>query len=155
MSWKNILLEGDAAVLSDTVPGTIGVSDTPNAGVAVEASRQDHVHGSPATYPPTSHDLDTHNSVTVAELSAIVSDATLDDSSATRTPSSHAPAHKDSGGDELLLHELGQPTGSVDFNKQQLVNPVFEQQTTPPATPTQGQVYYDTDDDHIYVYVAA
>jgi len=155
MSWKKILLEGDAAELSDVVAGTIVPGATASAGVASLASRQDHVHEAPATYPATAHDLDAHNQVTVAELSAIVSDATLDDSSATRTPSSHAAAHKDAGGDEILLSELGVPTGSVDFNKQQLINAVFEQQSTEPGTPTQGQVYYDTDDDHIYVYVAA
>ena len=143
MSWKKILLEGDAAVLSDTVPGTIGENDTASAGVATQASRQDHTHGSPATWAPTAHDLDTHNSVTVAELSAIVSDATLDDSSDTRTPSAH------------LLDSHTAPTAAVDFNKQQATNLALDVQATAPATPVDGQVYFSSADDHAYLYVAA
>ena len=119
MSWKKILLEGDAAVLSDTTPEAITENASGSAGVATEASRRDHVHASPASW----------------------------------TPSSHATSHKSGGGDEIDLDELGVPTGSVDFNKQEVVNMVIEQQSTAPSTPTQGQVYYDTDDDHIYVYV--
>lgn len=55
MAWKKILLTGDAAELSDIAPGTIGEGDTPNAGVATVASRDDHTHGSPATWTPAAH----------------------------------------------------------------------------------------------------
>lgn len=33
-----------------------------------------------------------------------------------RDPNAHATSHKDGGSDELKLHELGEPTGNVDFN---------------------------------------
>jgi len=52
-SWK--------ALFDATVPGTIGVSDAAAAGSAVVAARRDHVHASPATFPPTAHALSTHS----------------------------------------------------------------------------------------------
>jgi hypothetical protein len=58
-SWKGLF---DA-----TVPGTIGVSDSASAGTAVVAARRDHVHASPATFPPTSHALSNHTAA-VANL---------------------------------------------------------------------------------------
>ena len=35
------------------------------------------------------------------------------------TPAAHATSHKNGGSDELLLHELGEPTSAVDFDLQQ------------------------------------
>ena len=46
MTWKQILLEGDAAVLSDTAPSDVDFSAA-SAGVATSASRQDHKHDVP------------------------------------------------------------------------------------------------------------
>jgi len=43
MPWKQILLLGDAAVLSDTTPVDVTKSAA-QAGTATEASRQDHKH---------------------------------------------------------------------------------------------------------------
>ena len=40
--WKKILLEGDAAVLTNTAPSDIGTSA--DAGSSSEAARADHVH---------------------------------------------------------------------------------------------------------------
>jgi hypothetical protein len=42
-------------------------------------------------------------------------------------PGAHAASHKDGGSDELLLHELGEPTGAVKINGQQLQNPIIHQ----------------------------
>lgn len=52
-SWK--------ALFDATVPSTIAPSDSPNTGTAVAAARRDHVHGAPATYPPSSHALSAHS----------------------------------------------------------------------------------------------
>ena len=41
-TWKKILLEGDAATLSDATPQDIGT--TADAGTSTEAARADHVH---------------------------------------------------------------------------------------------------------------
>lgn len=63
----------------------------------------------------------------------------------------HATTHKNGGTDELLLHELGEPTSAVDFDGQQATDFVIENSSTAPATPVKGKVYYDTDDDSVYV----
>lgn len=34
-------------------------------------------------------------------------------------PGAHAASHKNAGADELLLHELGEPTSAIDFDLQQ------------------------------------
>lgn len=41
-----------------------------------------------------------------------------------RTPTPHAPSHKNGGADELKLNELGEPTAAVNINGQQLQNMV-------------------------------
>lgn len=58
--------------------------------------------------PPKAHDLAgaAHNADTLADLNTKISDATLDDSSSTRTPSSHAASHQNTGGDEISVASL-------------------------------------------------
>ena len=155
MSWTKVLLQGDAATLSDSNPVAITENASALPGTASDASRQDHVHASPATWAPSAHDLDAHGSATLSELNAIVSDATLDDSGDPRTPSSHATSHKNGGADEVLLNELGEPTGAVAFNKQQATGLALDVQSSAPADPVNGQVYFNNTDDHPYVYVSA
>jgi len=46
---------------------------------------------------------DTHTAATLAQLNAKVSDATLDDSSDTRDPNSHASSHQNGGADEISV----------------------------------------------------
>ncbi len=57
---------------------------------------------------PTTHGLggSEHSSATLAQLNALVSDATLDTSSASRTPSTHATSHSDGGSDEITIENL-------------------------------------------------
>lgn len=100
------------------------VAETEVDGTATTPARSDHVHAHGSGYLPDAHHAE-----------------------------SHAAAHKNGGAQEILLNELGEPTSAVDFNQQEAKNIVFEQLSTPPGTPTQGQAYYDTDDDHVYVYV--
>ena len=57
----------------------------------------------------------------------------------------HASSHKLAGGDAILLHELGLPTGSVDFNGQQALSIRFENRTSDPGSPATGQVWLRTD----------
>jgi hypothetical protein len=153
MSWKKILQEGDAAVLSDTVPNTIEPDDSASAGVATDASRQDHEHAI-VTGTPTG---DVAESASAAEGSgtSFVRVDHVHNAPATWAPTAHEASHKSGGGDEILLNEFGDPTGNVEFNQQELLKVVVEQLASAPGTPTQGQIYYDTVEDHIYVYVAS
>ena len=41
---------------------------------------------------------------------------------------------------------------NIDFNQAQLEEGVFHAGTTPPASPTMGQWFYDTDDYNLYIY---
>lgn len=67
--------------------------------------------------PVPSHALGTAHSVdTLANLNAKVSDATLDDSSATRTPSLHAASHLSAGGDSIKLDDLATPDNNTDLD---------------------------------------
>ena len=171
-------MEGDAAVLSDTVPDDVK-KQSASAGSATEAARQDHKHNLDLSasgldelgVPTGAVDMNSQRitsvgtPTTTGDAVGVNADLRVPDSvlleGSTKaevqnhTPAAHATEHKNSGGDEILLSELGEPTGAVDFNKQEATNLVFEQLGTAPGTPTQGQTYYDTVDDHVYVYVAA
>ena len=41
---------------------------------------------------------------------------------------------------------------NIDLNKNQLINSVIHLLGTAPSSPTEGQVYYDTTDHHLYIY---
>lgn len=63
--------------------------------------------------PLSAHDLagSDHNADTLADLNLKVSDATLDDSSATRTPSAHEATHESGGADPVDISSLA---GTLD-----------------------------------------
>jgi len=53
----------------------------------------------------------------------------------------HASRHKNGGADELLLHELGEPTASVEFAQQQALQFVIENRAIDPVSPVSGQLW--------------
>ena len=57
-----------------------------------------------------------HTAATLAELNALVSDATLDDSGDSRTPSAHASSHQSGGSDAIKLDDLAAPDDNTDLN---------------------------------------
>jgi len=81
------------------------------------------------------------------------------DVTGSNTPQAHAASHKNSGGDEVLLHELGEPTGAVDFNGQQLQNMVIHTVADDAAKTalTQGvaMLVWQTDDAALYFCTVA
>jgi len=66
----------------------------------------------------SAHDLGGtyHNADTLANLNSKISDATLDDSSSARTPTSHASSHQSGGGDSIKLDDLASPDDNTDLN---------------------------------------
>ena len=74
-------------------------------------------------------------------------------------PSAHATTHKDGGSDELLLHELGEPTGAVKINGQQLQNPIIHQVADTTAlnalTPVVGKLAMQIDTLSAYICTSA
>lgn len=153
MAWKKILLEGDAAELTSSTPEAIVEDASGAVGTDTTAARSDHVHASPSDWTPASHKTDHENGggdeISVAGLSGELADD--------QPPKSHASDHKDGGSDEILLHELGEPTGVIDINQQQLDGAVLEVAASAPdvASEVEGQIYYNSADDHPYVFVAA
>lgn len=94
------VLQSDASTGMIEVFGAGRVNDLPNIA-------QDNIWKGDGSGVPQSvafaHALGGagHTADTLANLNSKVSDATLDDSSATRTPSAHAAAHQDGGADEV------------------------------------------------------
>lgn len=62
-----------------------------------------------------------------------------------QTPLAHAPSHKEGGADQLRLHELADPTASVEFAQQQALQFRIENRTSDPGAPAEGQVWLRTD----------
>lgn len=153
--WKQLLLSGDAAVLSDTAPVDVDKSAAA-AGSAAEASRQDHKHDIATATP---------GNITEGATAAEGSSASLARADHTHgspsdwTPKAHAASHKDAGADEILLNELGEPTAAVNINQQQLDGAVLEAVATAPdaGAEVEGQIYFNTTagDKHPYVWVSA
>ena len=103
------------ALVSDATLDTSSASRTPSAHKAShENGGTDEISiaglsGELADDQPVkAHDLAgaKHNSATLAELNAKVSDATLDTASASRTPSAHKASHEDGGADEISIAGL-------------------------------------------------
>lgn len=57
----------------------------------------------------------------------------------------HAYLHKSGGSDPLLLNELGNPTGSIQFSQQQGLQFRIENRTSDPGSPAVGEVWFRTD----------
>ena len=135
--------EGDAVALDVN----LRAPDSTLLEGSTKSQVQDHV--------PQAHDLDEHGAATLEELNVKVSDASLDDSGDPRDPNAHAADHKDGGGDDLDLDELGAPTGNVNFAQKQATALALDVQETAPGTPVEGQIYHNSVDGHPYVYVPA
>jgi len=135
MAWKKILLEGDAATLSDTASQPIGTSAS--AGTGGSAARWDHVHELGAGCIDDSSFF----AAGVVDSNAIATGAVGSDEIATGAVGSDEIATNAVGNDEL--------NNSEGFEMKQIT-------LTPASTATaaEGAIFYDSDDDHLYVYVS-
>lgn len=125
MSWKRILLDGDAAVLSDTAPVDVDFAIAA-AGVATDASRRDHKHDVPK---------------------ALVGDLVAVDGGGAAIGTANKFVRADH------KHALGPLVADLDFAKNNAVGMALDVQATPPSTPVNGQIYFLSTDSHPYVYV--
>jgi len=137
-TWKKIAWLDEVALVGSTHPENVKVQ-TAAEGSSTEASRVDHLHN-----------------IDVAVPAAITEGASQGEGSSTslaradhvhETPATWAP-------DAHVLSGHGAATGAVDFGKQAANNLVLENAASK-ATPAKGQIFYDTDDDHLYVCTAA
>jgi hypothetical protein len=150
LSWKKVAYLDEVATLSDVAPADVKVQ-TASAGVGTAASRDDHKHNVTVGTPGTITEGASPGEGSSPNLARADH---VHGSPADWTPKAHATTHKSGGGDSIKLNELADPTAEIKINKQALRNPVIDPQATAPATPVDGQTYYNTADDHVYVYVA-
>ena len=70
-------------------------------------------------------------------------------------PAAHATSHKNGGSDEILLNELGEPTGAVAFYGQQATNFVVQNVADETArlalTPVLGKAVFQVDELSPYI----
>ncbi len=75
------------------------------------------------------------------------------------TPAAHASTHKDGGSDELLLHELGEPTSAVKINGQQVTDLVLHTVADATArnalTPVVGKAVFQSDVLAVFICTSA
>jgi hypothetical protein len=151
MSWRKIAYLDEVATLSDVAPSNVK-KQTASAGTGTAASRYDHKHDIDTATPAN---ISENQSASEGTSTSLARADHVHGTPADWTPKAHATSHKKNGSDEIKLNEFGDPTGDIQINKQALRNPVIDPETAAPSTPSDGQVYYNTTDDHIYVYVAA
>ena len=120
MVWKKILLEGDAATLSDSTPQPIGT--TASAGTATDASRSDHVHtiGDGAINSSTMFASGVVDNNALADGAVTVSKINID--------------------------------ANLSFNENEAVEMALENLSSEPTTSKVGRIYFNTTDNHPYVY---
>lgn len=157
-------LEGKdkAGVLSDlNVADGADVTGS-NAPQAHKASHQDTGGDeiSIAGLAGESAELATHKAVKAANATlghVIVETASLIDvdGDGKLTLGAHASTHKNGGSDEILLHELGEPTSAVPFAGQQATDLVLENSVNNPAAPVVGKIYFKIGDTAAYLCTAA
>ncbi len=129
MTWKKIVLEGEVAVLSDTVPVDADFAAA-SAGVAAAASRQDHKHDVPE---------------------ALVGDLAAVDGQAAAVGAANKFVRADH------RHPLGPLQANLNCNQKQLIGPVVHVAAAAPnsGTEVEGQIYYNSTvgDKHPYIWV--
>lgn len=155
MAWKRVLLEGEAAILSDVHPVNVTTAAA-EEGSATLASRDDHKHSVGDMTGMTADTIlekTTTAGVTVDTClikDGKVADSNLLEGSNKATVQDHTPkAHS------LAAHDT--PVGAVNCGQQQLDGLVPESAATAPDVGTEvaGQLYYNTTDKHIYQWVPA
>jgi hypothetical protein len=148
VEWKKLAFDADTASLSDTDPLDV-FKQTAYEGVAANASRDDHKHDV-LTAAPTGAVAESASS-TEGTGTALVRSDHIHAAPATWAPTAHEASHKNGGTDEILLHEFGEPTSAVPFDGQQATNFVIENSAATLSPAVLGKIYYDTDDDSVYV----
>lgn len=159
MVWKKILLEGDAAVLSDTAPTDVDFS-VADKGVATEASRRDHKHDVPEAIVGdivadsfAGAGIGVANKFIRADHKHGINEGLLTDlKPVDGTAKSLGTTDKLVRADHI--HALGPLVANLDFAKKQATGMALDVQATAPATPVDGQIYQNSTDDHPYVFVA-
>jgi hypothetical protein len=123
VTWKKLAYLDEVATLSDEDPHDIGTVAA--EGVAMDASRHDHVHrlGNGAV-----------------DVAAVLASDVVDGTKIA---------------DDAVGSEHIEPlSAKLECNGQQLENAVLENNAADPTTPVLGKIYFKTGDTHPYVCTA-
>lgn len=110
VTWKKLAYEADVVTKALFNANTILAADGDNSPAALEIAEQRIVGRK------------TGGSIidlTAAEVLTLIGVTSGADVTGDNAPQAHAASHKNAGSDELLLQELGEPTGAVDFDLQE------------------------------------
>jgi hypothetical protein len=102
-----LLVNGSRAMSDDLDLGTnniVNVGNIDGRDISADGSALDSHVGN--TSNPHGTDLGNLGTGTLSELNSLIIDATLDDSSASRTPTAHASTHEDGGSDSIDGYNL-------------------------------------------------
>jgi len=149
VTWKKLAYEDDVVTKALFDAYSILAADTDNtpAAIALAASR---LIGRKATGGIVA--------LAKADILTIINVADGADVTGDNAPQAHAASHKNAGSDELLLHELGEPTGAVDFDLQQatdlVVMTVANEAALPAAGIALGQLCWATAELSVHICTA-
>ena len=149
--WRKLCYESDAVLKSLFDANTILAADTDDTPAALTVAVQTLVGRITAG---------NITDLSVAEVQTLLNVADGADVTGSNAPQAHAASHKNAGGDEILLDELGEPTAAVDFNGQELQNAVIQQVANVAAvaayaTPVVGKVLFATSELSFHVCTVA
>lgn len=122
MAYKKILLEGDAAVVSNATPVNADFAAA-SAGTASDTSRSDHKHSLP---------------------DALASDIVAIDGGTASVGTANKVARADH------KHPLGTLVANLNVGGNQLINALLENLAAAP-TEHAGRIYFNTGDGHPYI----
>ena len=98
------------------ISSSLALGETSSTAYRGDRGKTAYDHSQLVTGNPHQVKVSELGSGTLAELNGIVSDATLDDSSASRTPTAHAASHKTGGADAIALDELAAPSDNTNLD---------------------------------------
>ena len=118
VTWKKLAYEDDVVLESLFDANSIVAANADNTPLALP------VGASTLVGRGSSGNID---ALTAAEVRALLNVDDGADVTGANAPQAHAAIHKDAGGDEIKLNELGEPTAAVKINGQQMEDPIFHQ----------------------------
>ena len=151
VTWKKLAYEEDVVLKSLFDANTILAADSDNTPAALTVAEQTLVGRITAGNITDLSASDVRTLLNVADGADVTGD---------NAPQAHATSHKDEGSDEILLHELGQPTGAIAINGQELQDAVIHQVADEAAvaayaSPVVGKILFATSELTAWICTSA
>lgn len=148
--WKQLLYDGDAVLKALFAAQSILAAVSDDTPAALEIAEQTIVGRI------TSGNI---AALTATQVRTLLNVADGADVTGSNAPQAHAASHKNGGTDEILLNELGEPTGAIEVNGQEVQNLVAHQVADEAArlglTPVVGKLAFQVDELSAYICTSA